>query len=459
MWDHDIETRLAIFLVLALSVRGLAAEETPAEFEPEDVRFFEQKIRPVLVDRCYRCHSAAAAKANKLKGSLRVDSRPGLLRGGESGPALLTFTGHKKRVDQVVWSADGDGVFYVSNARGGRDLYYQRVKGTRADDAPQRLTSGLKIHGIAADRGGRIAYSAWTTNVGIWSMPFPRSGPVSVSAAHPIMSTTESIEVVRVSPDGQWLAFDSDRSGNMDIFKMRIDGTGLQQLTHDSADDFRPSWSPDSREIAFHSWRSGNRDSYVIAADGSAERVIASGPAHEYSGTFSPDGSQIAFDSDRSGQIEIYIAGGGRGEAGGGARRLTTGGGSLARWSPDGKFIAYTITATNTPGVPYQAPLRVIPAEGGAVRTIPVPASLGQLVAIEGWSADGKKLYFRVIAPNGDRNIAEAPLDGGKPSILVRFDDPAKRSFNPFFSTDGKTIYFTLGSHEADIWVMDLRKK
>src|SRR4051794_9493532 len=33
-----------------------------------------------------------------------------------------------------VWSADGDGVFYVSNARGGRDLYYQRVRGTRPDD-------------------------------------------------------------------------------------------------------------------------------------------------------------------------------------------------------------------------------------------------------------------------------------------------------------------------------------
>ncbi len=379
-----------------------------------------------------------------------------------SDATLLTDSLHQSV--SPVWSADGDGVFFVSNARGGRDLYYQRVRGTRPDDAAQRLTSGLKIHGIAADGKGRIAYSAWTTNVGIWSLPFPRSGPVSVSTAHPIMSTTESIEVLRLSPDGQWLAFDSDRSGNMDIYKMRVDGTGLQQLTRDPADDFRPSWSPDGREIAFHSWRSGNRDSYVIAADGSAERIIASGPAHEYSGTFSPDGSQIAFDSDRSGQIEIYIAGSGsagvgKREAEGGVRRLTTGGGSLARWSPDGKFIAYTITATNTPGVPYQAPLRVIPAEGGAVRTIPVPASLGQMVAIEGWSADGKKLYFRVIAPNGDRNIAEAPLDGGTPSVVVRFDDRDKRPFNPFFSTDGKTIYFTLGSHEADIWVMDLRKK
>src|SRR6185503_16412829 len=116
----------------------------------------------------------------------------------------------------------------------------------------------------------------------------------------------------------------------------------------------------------------------------------------EYSGTFSPDGSQLAFDSDRSGQIEIYVteAGGGKRDAGSGVRRLTTGGGSLARWSPDGKFIAYTITATNTPGLPYDAPLRVIPAEGGTVRTIAVPASLGKLVAIEGWSADGKKLYF-----------------------------------------------------------------
>jgi TolB protein len=374
-----------------------------------------------------------------------------------SGAALLTDSLHQSV--SPVWSADGDGVFYVSNSRGGRDLYYQRVRGTSPDDVPQRLTSGLKIHGIAATGGNRIAYSAWTTNVGIWSLPFPRSGPVSVSTAHPIMSTTESIEVVRLSPDGQWLTFDSDRSGNMDVYRMRVDGTGIQQVTRDSADDFRPSWSPDGREIAFHSWRSGNRDSYVISADGSAERLIAGGPAHEFGGIFSPDGSQIAFESDRTGQIEIYVAGSGKGEAGGGVRRLTTGGGSLPRWSPDGKFIAYTITATNTPGVAYEAPLRVIPAEGGAARTIPVPASFGQMVAIEGWSADGKKLYFRVIAPNGDRNIAEAPLDGGKSSILVRFDDREKRPFNPFFSTDGKTIYFTLGRHEADIWLMDLRKK
>jgi len=278
---------------------------------------------------------------------------------------------------------------------------------------------------------------------------------VSVSTARSIMSTTESIEVVRLSRDGQWLAFDSDRSGNMDIYKMRVDGTGLQQLTNNPADDFRPSWSPDGREIAFHSWRNGSRDSYVVSADGGAERLIASGPAHEFGGTWSPDGTQIAFESDRTGQIEIYVVP----STGGTPRRLTTGGASLPRWSPDGKFIAYTVTATNTPGVPPDAPLRVIPVAGGPVRAIAIPAEFGELVAIEGWSADGTKLYFRVIAPNGDRNIAEASLDGSPPATLVRFDDQEKRPFNPFFTTDGKTIYFTLGRHEADLWLMDLRKK
>ncbi|MDB6173757.1 MAG: Planctomycete cytochrome [Chthoniobacteraceae bacterium] len=48
--------------------------------------FFEKRIRPVLADRCYECHSATA---KKIKGSLRVDTREGLLKGGETGPAIV----------------------------------------------------------------------------------------------------------------------------------------------------------------------------------------------------------------------------------------------------------------------------------------------------------------------------------------------------------------------------------
>ena len=53
---------------------------------PEQVAFFEKKIRPVLVEKCYSCH---AADAEKIKGGLTLDSRDGLRKGGDTGPGLV----------------------------------------------------------------------------------------------------------------------------------------------------------------------------------------------------------------------------------------------------------------------------------------------------------------------------------------------------------------------------------
>jgi hypothetical protein len=57
-----------------------------AEPSREQIEFFEQKIRPVLVQHCYKCHSAQSAK---IRGGLLLDSREGLLKGGDSRPALV----------------------------------------------------------------------------------------------------------------------------------------------------------------------------------------------------------------------------------------------------------------------------------------------------------------------------------------------------------------------------------
>lgn len=55
----------------------------------DGVEFFEQRIRPVLVDRCYSCHSADAASKKTLKGGLLLDTRKALLKGGDGGPAVV----------------------------------------------------------------------------------------------------------------------------------------------------------------------------------------------------------------------------------------------------------------------------------------------------------------------------------------------------------------------------------
>ncbi len=78
---------LAAALCLALSATHAAA--APAPPTPDGVAFFEQKIRPVLIEACYECHSAAAKAKGKLKGGLFLDTRAALLTGGDEGPALV----------------------------------------------------------------------------------------------------------------------------------------------------------------------------------------------------------------------------------------------------------------------------------------------------------------------------------------------------------------------------------
>ncbi|PAW83583.1 MAG: hypothetical protein B9S33_13600 [Pedosphaera sp. Tous-C6FEB] len=72
---------------------------TGAELAREHLEFFEKRIRPVLVERCYECHSAAAKKS---KGGLTLDTRDGLLKGGETGPALVPGAPEKSKLIEAV---------------------------------------------------------------------------------------------------------------------------------------------------------------------------------------------------------------------------------------------------------------------------------------------------------------------------------------------------------------------
>jgi len=72
--------RFSYALALLASLRVIAADD------PASVAFFEQKIRPVLVEQCYECHST---KAKKLKSGLYLDSKAGWKKGGESGKAII----------------------------------------------------------------------------------------------------------------------------------------------------------------------------------------------------------------------------------------------------------------------------------------------------------------------------------------------------------------------------------
>ena len=70
--------------------------------DPKGIEFFEQKIRPVLAQHCYSCHSDEARTAKKLKAKLYLDSAEGMLDGGESGSVIVKGKGAESLLDKAL---------------------------------------------------------------------------------------------------------------------------------------------------------------------------------------------------------------------------------------------------------------------------------------------------------------------------------------------------------------------
>jgi hypothetical protein len=92
---------IAAFLLGFVAPPGLAT----AAIDPAQLEFFEQKIRPILVDNCYECHSL---QSKKVKGGLLLDTREGLLKGGDTGPAIAPGDPDKSLLIKAVRYTDPD---------------------------------------------------------------------------------------------------------------------------------------------------------------------------------------------------------------------------------------------------------------------------------------------------------------------------------------------------------------
>jgi Tol biopolymer transport system component len=350
--------------------------------------------------------------------------------------------------DSPQWSPDGRALFLISDREGSRDIYRQLLGRDGVAVGPvQRLTTGTDAQGLSLSHGGaRMAYSRLNTWTGIWSIPIPVGGPVSIRGARRITTGNETIEEVDVSPDGRWLAFDSDRGGNMDLYIMPAAGGEARQITTHPAGDFSADWSPDGRSILFHSLRNGNRDVYTVEVDGTGPRQRTSSPDEELGADWAPDGKTIIF-TEYSGQGARQGFGILRLEAGAVREFIPAAAGDLAHWSPDGKTIVYH----NPDG------LRLRRLDSGVETLIVSNLADSAEAFYAAWSPDGATLYYMTRSPMG-WSIRSVPAAGGTSTRLVDFDDPTRQHNRYGFATDGKVFYFTIGSPQSDIWVADLAK-
>jgi Tol biopolymer transport system component len=378
---------------------------------------------------------------------------------------LVVNTGRVNRITNgdwldtnPIWLPDSRTLLFVSSRGGSRDIYSIRLtSGGEPDGDPVRLTSGVNAHGISISAdGGLLAYSSYTPRANIWSIDIPARGISSVARARQVTFGNEKIEKLAVSRDGQWLAYDSDRSGRSDIWKVPIAGGTPEQVTRGPNHKFMNDWSPDGREIVFHSiGEGGQRDVYVISADGTRTESVVATPQEEQHAGWGPDTNTIILDitppSAGINEWQSYVVTRSRrGAPWGPPRQVTQNGSSDPKWSPDGRLIAFCA----------KGQLRVIAPDGTGERVLVQSTSGNEPEpAYPVWSNDSRTIYYKAYDQDRNSTIWSVPVTGGPPRLLVRFDDPSRRSLRREFATDGRRFYFTVAHDESDLWTMELLKK
>jgi Tol biopolymer transport system component len=250
------------------------------------------------------------------------------------------------------------------------------------------------------------------------------------------------------------IVFQSSRDGNFDLYIMNPDGTDQRNLTNSppsitsTNNNFKPAPSPDGRQIAFQTDRDGNLEIYVVDIQSGVQLNLTSHSAKDYSPTWSPDGKLIAFISDREATLvnaerdiwtnNIYIMN----SDGSNVRRLTidneTDGYGGLSWSPDGKKIAFTLSASTPYGGFFSRGINTITLSDFQL-SLNVPDA-NSVICCPNWSPDGKHIVYSALGDNSE-NIYTIDVENNVQRALT--SNTQSYDTTPFWSPDGKYIVFS----------------
>ena len=206
------------------------------------------------------------------------------------------------------WSSDGGKIAFESDRDRFSDIFVMNSDGT----GQTNVTNNLAFDRSAtfAPDGDRIAFYSNlgagvdnpTGDTEIFSVDLDGSGLVQLT------NNTARDFFPDYGPDGKKISFVSDRDFAPGIYRMNPDGTRQEKTSRGSGTVFAsPGFSPDGKHIAFMSNREGGDDVYVMRANGSGQkRLTVNGPPTDSGPVFSPSGKQIAFQTNRDGNFEIY---------------------------------------------------------------------------------------------------------------------------------------------------------
>jgi Tol biopolymer transport system component len=370
------------------------------------------------------------------------------------GGAPIMVTDAEWLYTSPAWLPGRSTLLYVSNRDGGRDLYQVELgRSGRPDGEAVRLSTGLNAATVGVSRSGsRLAYATFSRTANVWSMPIPRSGSVSLSQVQPVTTGSQEIEAFDPSPDGRWLAFDSNRSGAQQIYRMAMPGVDVEQLTSGDTPSFSPNFSFDGREMVFHRFREGVRQLFVMPAEGGTPVQVTTEKTHSRVGEWSPDGRSIVFVRNAiSPDQETAIVS--RDESGRwGAPRTLLKGGAAGSWSPDGTKIATQMRVGEG-----KFAVAVIPAKGGAPLVVGRPQDRGDAGIGWAFSRDNKFVYYLSKKFTDQRpGIWRVPVNGGASRPLAWYEGSPGGLARSLLRVQGDRFYLNPGDPQGDVWVTEI---
>ncbi len=339
-------------------------------------------------------------------------------------------------IENHDWTPDGARIVFSSDQGGNYRLW--------AVDAGGGTPEWLAAAGVYdpstpafARTGQRMAYVEWFFTFNIWQVQLDNE----LGEPQPLITSSQWDMHPHIAPDGQRLAFTSNRLGNNDLWTSDADGTDLQRLTDfGTAFVSTPRWSPDGQRLAFVVREATTPDLYVIDAAGGTPRRLTDHTAADVAPAWSPDGAWLYFGSNRSGTWQIWR----KPSNGGAAEQVTTDGGYAAQIV--GETLFYT--RPDQRGLWRQS----LTEASEATDMLPnlSPSDWGS------WVVQNDTIYFLERTPNGAFISAHDLTTGATTRLATPTQWIPQNKANLTISPDGRTlIYSQSDQRESDIMLIE----